>query len=361
MLIFIPADDYSSTADQAQAITSLEYEFIQGGDSAIKSFRIGNTNSETVTYTLSHRHVDSGTVGISIDSGSLAANDISDTISVTIDVPPDTISMGFVFDIIASSSTGAESTLEVTYIGVGPNAERRPQYPDRTSSFTDVVSGAIDRAAEWFDVFIYEPVAFVAPDPNDRRISIKTNRDGTQELFWIHNHCERLNPTNPEWGYTLTVDSLRASFQRESRDIVTHFDSYLSQPMSYNTSGLLIIAADQELIRQWALFAPARSNDAAQFKRTVFIIERQGLLYSVEDIVEKYRGQTLSHFEADVVEVHKRNMGSPDFFNPWTRTFRFEDDKPYTQYVCEFDLEALLTAIGSNASLGSNLLGSDVS
>ena len=355
MIIFIPSDDYAEDASDADTIDSLAYEFIQSGHLETRSIRIGNIGAETVTYSLITRQASAADVTIDFDSATLAPDEISDTTTITIEVPPEAISIGHVFDIVAVVDT-SEYELEVTYEAVGANDDRRPQYPDRASSFTDQASNTLDRFSEWFHLLTYLPIAFVPDDPNDRTVLLeRTDFVGSTGIRVLSKSdpCERLNPTNETWGYTLSTSMLRGTFVNESREI--SMDQ--ATGLNYETSAYLVFPAEEELIREWRLFEPARD----QYKRTVYVIERQGELYAIENIVPLSMGQILSHFEADLVAIHRKDQNISSRYNPWAMSYRNESDKPTHVWQCPYDLDAILDDIGSNASMGSNLLGSDVS
>ena len=91
------------------------------------------------------------------------------------------------------------------------------------------------------------------------------------------------------------------------------------------------------------------------------MIERQGELYAVEKTIPYFMGQILSHVEADLVSIHRKDQNIASRYNPWSISYRFESDKPTHTWQCHFDVDTILEDIGSNASMGSNLLGSDVS
>ena len=101
MIVYIPSDDYNEVASDADTIDSLAYDFIQAGHLETRSIRIGNIGAETVTYSLITRQASAADVTIDLDSRTLAPDQISDTTTITIEVPPDALSMGQLFDVVA--------------------------------------------------------------------------------------------------------------------------------------------------------------------------------------------------------------------------------------------------------------------
>lgn len=297
-------------------------------------------SNETATYAMSTRHVNAADITIDIDAGTLAPNDISDTTSITIEVPPKAISMGQVFDIVAKVGD-IEYELEINYEAVGANDFRRPQYPDRASSFTDQASNTLDRFSEWLTLATYTPITF---DPTDDALFIRNGSLKAQSQI-----CERLDPTNDRWGYTLSTSKMRGTFVNESRDI--SMDQ--ATGITYETSAYLVIPAEEELIREWRLLAPARASDVDQYKRTVYVIERQGELFAIESIIPYYMGAILSHFEADLVSISRKDQNIAARYNPWAISYRLDSDKPTHTWQCHFDVDTILQDIGSNASMSS--------
>jgi hypothetical protein len=367
-LIWIPTGDLETDASAATTINQLDFGFIQSGESKTLAFRIGSTDAIPLTYQLitvlddsepnAHEHIVANPA-----DGSLGPGEISDTTTITVTLPVDEPSRSHFVVMLAVASDGQTYPLTITYEAVGSNEERRTEYPSRKSDFTDNISDVLFRLAEPIKVYTYHPIPF---DPNDKRILIDaTGRRnlsgdaGTHRFITQANVAERLSPESI-WGYRRSESTILASFQSEHESVRINFEA-TNSGMTYNSTAMLYIPAEHQLIRYWALFAPARNPDREQFKRTVFLFKRQGDVWCVHNIYSRYRGNELSHYEAECVQVHASKMGSPDYFNPFALTYEHEIDKPYACFaVSPPDLQIILSD-GSGSDGSASGSGSDSS
>lgn len=358
MLKFVPADDLSESATDATNTTSLDLGLIQVGESQSASLRIANTGTIETDYTLSLAADPTILIEIEPDSGTLAADEISDT--TTISIIPELEASGIrSIDLTATDGTGSTYRLELYFVVVGINEQRASQSPERETAFTSNVSNVVTAVGEWIKIYRYDPVAF---NPNDTRVIIDTDRtrklSGTAANHgWLsQSYEERLNPLNETWGYVRSDEKIIGSFHDETTDVEIAFKRNNTQ-MTYTSSAFLVVSAEFELPRLWSLFEydKPHSPDSAQYKRTVFLFRRQADVWCLHHIYSRYKGNELSHFECEVLQLHNSGLGSSQFFNPFSFTYELEIDKPYANYPVNFG--DLFASIGVDGS-GSNALGS---
>ena len=346
MLIFIPSHDLSVNADEAETIDEIDLGFIQVGESKTASFRIGNRGGALLTSTVT---IDDLWSSLSLGVICLGADEISDTITVAVAPPVDSPSSGRVATIAAT-----DAELTITYTVVGPFDERSSQFPERSSDFTDNVSSTIGRVGEVFTLHRYDPIPH---DPDDDRVFVSvrdgyrwTNSEGRNYRFsHAANPCDRLDPLNGDWGYAHSSSTIIASFQLESFSIREN-SSASNTAMSFDAEARLTIPAEYDVVRAWALFSESQGADSDQYKRTVFLIQRQSRLWALHNIFSRYRGNELSHHICDLIPLHNRTMGSADFYNPFAFTFAENADKPYSCFPCDYDLMSLTEVIDGSGS-----------
>lgn len=349
-LVFIPFDDLSVSAIAATPITSIDYSFIQAGEEKSHSFRIGNTSAGSVSLTL----VSSSDLVslLPATSFTLAPDQITDTITATINVPLSALTVTESIVLTATSDEGATS-MTLDYVSVGANTARDSEYPERRTTLTDTISNTILRASEPLKLLKYEPIPY---DPDDTRVFISDKKRhldiGGDHSFVTQSVDERLNPLNETWGYVRSESIILGSFQDIETDILTDFVADKTS-MNYRSTAKLFVPPEYEFPRTCALFSDAEDPDDIQYKKTVYLILRRGEFWALHTIQTRFRGNELAHHEIDLVQLEPRNMGSPDFYNPFAWTWRYEADKPYAKFVTtgiDFSILISDTSAGSNAS-----------
>lgn len=326
MTVFIPCSDYSESATTAETITTLDVGYVKAGQTVAVSFKVGNRSDIATDETVSS---DNPQVSLSVDSVTLEPDEISDTVTATITAPLDcqtTLETSYV-------TAGDISALTLTWETVGANVDRLPQVPDRMGDFTDNITSVLDRVGEVLRVYTFDPIPydetderiFVMPEGADRRF--KSQRDV----------CSRLDPLDDRWGYRRSVQTVVGSFQSEDWSITSSFTRDNSS-ITYSGSAVLYLPAEFELIRSWALFNDARGADRAQYKRTVFVTQRQGQVWALQTIVPIYRGEQLAYWHVHLVPLSQPTMGSPGSFNPFATTYEYQSDRPYAQFSCQTDI-----------------------
>lgn len=355
MLIFVPATDLSTSAHVASSVTSLDLGFIKATGSKQISFRIGNLGSETANVSLSIKDLMDTQVhekvSLSLTSFSISPGEISNTVTLTVSLPRETIGMSHILTVTASSG----EMLEIYAEYVGPNTERKPQYPDRTGDATRVASDVVFRLGDTLTLFRFTPVAYDQSDTrriiNDKVITFPSGQGGCGDP------CSRLNPSDPLGrGYTLTTENIIAQFQAESRTIRQSFQA-TDTTLIYEVNGRLILPSEFELTREWALFAfESRDGlDPDRYKRTVFIVKRQGELFAIENIRTLDHADDLSHFECDLIALHSRKMGDRNFYCPFNIVYLWGSDEPYSKYPCPCNVPEELMLDTSGGSSGGSL------
>jgi len=348
MLIFIPTTEYARDANQCEPVSDLDLGSIRIGTRAAFSFRIGNIGSNTVTWSLYVNDefdppTDYPDKWELPTGGQLAAGETSDTLTVRVNLPIDAVEMGHVVDLIASDGT-EETTLQITYEAMGTNSWRRSNYPRRAGDASDTAANVIDNLGDILRILVFDPVPVEPVTGYGVKMKAETfgtardNLAGYRPLRVINGSdpCDRLNPKDETYGYAQSVAIIQGQFSRESRETretVTATDTTLV----YDVGATLAFRAEDELIRHWALFTPSTESEPEQYKRSVFILQRLGELWAIENIRTVDKGDVLSHFEADLVALHSRHMGKPTFFNPFAVTYPWESDIPYAQFTCLLD------------------------
>ena len=334
MLAFLPSSDYSESASAATGVETLDYEYIQVGESKSRSIRIANQSNDTVNYFLA---ADSDWVEITPESGTLQADEISNTTFIEISPPLGEKTAIHSVDLVATTGVDVYR-LELLFEVIGANETRQSQYPERRSDFTDNVSNVINRVSESFTLYRYDPVAY---DESDNRVIIDPDQKrqlvGTPGSHrWLtQNFAERLNPLNSTWGYTRSDETILASFHDETNEIETSFTRDNSM-MSYQSTAYLVVPAEFEFHQIWALFSPAKNPDPDQYKRTVYLIRRREDIWCLHNIYARYRGNELSHYEIELVQFHRQAMGSAAYYNPFALTYERDTDKPYAMYPVDY-------------------------
>ena len=340
-IVYIPANDYSTRASVAQTITSLDLGFIQAGESKSAAFKVGN--SGPAGQFLSLESTSSSPVGpvvsLSETAFTLGPDQISDTVTLAISLPLEVPSQGYVVEITAM---GLQTSLAAYFQAVGVNAPRRSQYPERADQTTDSFQGVIDRLGEPLLLHRFDPIPY---DPADTRVTL----DLEGHFHSQYQPCDRLDPLNDEWGYSHASEIIIANVQGEEESIRLDFQA-TDTAMTYSGSLRVTIPAEYELDRQWALFNPASGPDLAQYKRTVWIFERQGTLYAMVHVHPAYQGNVITHYECTAVQIHDRGMGSADFYNPFALTFAKDSDKPYAAFTCPLTLAFVESVTGGSDS-----------
>lgn len=127
--------------------------------------------------------------------------------------------------------------------------------------------------------------------------------------------------------------------------------------MSFSVTAKLFLSAEWELQQEtWSLFAPGALPDDATFKKTVYLVQREGAMFAIENLQAKFYVEGISHYEADLIQLHNRSMGSPDFFNPFALVYAFNSAKPASAFPVGLEplFSELAVDAGSNASATLN-------
>lgn len=345
MIVFVPVEDYSTSAAAAATVDSLSLGYVKAGDSRSVAFRIGARDDDSV-FSLTPSD---SRLSLDVEEFDLSEDEISDTVTLTLSLPLEEPSA---FHVATLTATSGE-TLSVEWEAVGANSERQTQHPRRSGLATPISSSPILALGDTLLLLRYDPIAF---DPDDDRIIVETGSRNLCEDPGVRfrspcDPCERLNPLNETWGYVESSEIVKAQFTSESRSVDVSFSADKTS-MTYHVAARLILPAEYELTRLWASFAEQSAADKAQFKRSVYVVKRLGELFAVENVRTLDISDDLSHFECDLIALHNRDIGSPDFFNPFSVTYEFESDKPYAAYVCDLEpfLDHVADGSGSNAS-----------
>ena len=224
----------------------------------------------------------------------------------------------------------------------------------RSTSQTDVFSNQIDRMAEPIRIIRYDPMEF---NPDDTRITVERGTrslsDGGVRLKSLANTCNRLDPLDHVWGYSPSEVQIRGVFEPESDDISMSF-THDKTSMTYQSTSRLVapVEYDDVLQRFWSLFSEAFGSDVEQYKRTVFIFERNNEWWALQDIVAPPLGKISTYLECELIQLHNADAGSQQFYNPFAFTYEQGSNKPYAKYPCEirFPFEEIADSSGSEGS-----------
>ncbi len=349
MIVFIPATDYHRNAHEAETMTDFDLGAIRIGTRAAFSFRIGNTGSAAVAWSLSV--VDNSDPEYPAkwelpEGGMLAPGQTTDTLTVRMNLPIDAIEMGHIVDLLASDGTG-NYPLELTYEAMGTNSWRRSNYPRRAGNATDSATTVIDSIGDILRVLCFHPIAWnpdaVAGYGQKMKFEVlgvqRDNLAGYRPVRIVNGSdpCDRLNPIDETFGYTQALAIIQGQFSREQRETCYSNLTATDTVMEYQVGASLAFIGQDELIRHWALFEEATETEPAQFKRSVFVLQRLGEWWSIENIRVIDKSDELSHFEADLVALHPRSMGKPTYWNPFAITYELESDVPYAAFTCKLE------------------------
>jgi len=292
---------------------------------------------------------------------SLTGGQCSDTLGITIDPPVDHGSRYYEVELSAVTSNGDMYTLILIYEHVGPHSYRRQQYPDSADNFTENVSNIIGGFSEPLAMHIYTPV----PYEGDNSITVEYGKFGEQMrnlCFGAGDHtfkrqsdvCERLRPDNPK-AYTHEQITVMSSFQNEDHEIRLSYEA-TNTSMTYHGSARIYIPAEYDpyLLPYWGMFNAARGADDSQFKKSVYLIQRQGRIYALVNLMPKYRGSEFAYNVASCIELFDSSPNSPDFFNPFSITYRWNSDIPYACYPVRLGMFITSFTSAPDGSSGSN-------
>ncbi len=347
-LVFIPIKNYSRDANTAATITDIDIGSVCIGTSVTFCFRLGNTGDTAVDWTLSvvdNYDPDTPDKWQLPEGGSLAPGETTNTLTVGMRLPLNAVEMGHVVNLIATDGN-TEYTLEISYEAMGTNSFRRSQYPRRVGDWTDTASNVITQLGDKLRILVFDPMPYVGAPGYGQKVPIIigpkcTKLAGYREMAIQDGSdpCQRLHPHNEKYGYTQSTYIVFGQFSNENRETRYFNLRATSTEMEYQVSARLSFCAEDELIRHWALFSGGSETEPAQYKRSVFVLQRQGELFSIENIKTIDRGTQLSHFEADLVALHNWSNGKSSFWNPFAITFDgFESDIPYAMFSCHLDL-----------------------
>lgn len=360
MVVFIPSNDYATSADDAATIDEIDFGYVKADHFESRSFMLGNRSTESVTLSLSIS--DSSPVTewtLSHESLTLSAGAVSDSLTLSIALPLDAPNASGSALLIVDDGTDTYS-LDLLYEMVGSNLERRSQYPERAGDKTDQFGSVVETFGEPIIIWRFDPVPY---DPEDTDILARQSpnarylNDGGDIIFLRQsNVCDRLNPDNARWGYVRSSQTVRAAFQREDFTINETYEQTNTR-VTWTGGAYLTVPAhyEESLTREWALFAEARGADKEQYKRTVLLCQKQGQVFALQNVLAPSYGDELAKFTAELIPVHDTGMGSPDFFNPFALTYTYASDKPYAQYNCplEVSFAEVVTDSGSAADYSS--------
>lgn len=210
-----------------------------------------------------------------------------------------------------------------------------------------------DLTAEIFKLFANKPVhRFSRYEPVENPNGPRPDLTGKVKLKNL-DFCEFLNPNNHEIGYGEPIckdlvcipapkelDSLErwkaedGIYEYEDRSVV------FLQPDFLNEMGF---AAPQ-----WRHFHTENSPvpkgsvpdllgsplGLERFKRTQFVMLRQGTLYSLEHLHAVMRGQELGYFKATMRRIYAPEGTNPWGYNPFAHVYEDGSDRVITRYPC---------------------------
>jgi hypothetical protein len=322
-IVYIPAASYATNAHAAETIDSADLGNVRAGASASVSFRVGNVGETVTDLTLS---VDHPAASLSVTALTLAPGECSDTLTATVSAAIDCPTQTELAYIRA-----ATSELELSWQTVGANVDRTSQAPERAGPYSDKAADMLYNVGEPLRIYRFDPLPY---DPTDTRIFVggRGTRFSSQS-----NVCTRLDPLDTRWGYSLTTETVVGAFQSEEWE-TTEQVTVEDGAMSWRGSAVLYLPAEFELQRQWALFNPARGVDADQYKRTVFLTQRQGQVWCLHLITPVYRGDELSYWRCRLVPLAQPSPNDVGYYNPFAVTYENESDRPYATYACSIDV-----------------------
>ncbi len=359
-LFFIAANDLSNAADEALAnqITNLDLGEIFADKSSSASFRLGNDGgSIDYSFTLLKDNLndfDFSYVELP-QGGSIGEGGTTDTLVLTITGYPDAGNRLWVLTLRVDGGSGT-SDLLLSFATVGSRQDRESEFPSRFTSQTAVFSDQILRSTEPIKLLRFDPIPYNSTDSTVIVESKPRNLENGSFRFITQNDpCERLNPNNHLWGYSLSEIWIRGSFQPEVDEVTTSF-THRNNVISYQSTASLILPAEfhSDLQRLWALFTPANASEDASYKRTVFIFERNDEYWTLQDLVLPPLGDIATFIETRLIQIHNAATNSPMFYNPFSLIYPIDSDKPIASFPCKFQLAIETVSDTSNASNSSS-------
>ncbi len=358
MIRFLPSSELSASASAAEGITELSLGYVPAGNAAAKSIRIANAGSSAVTFSFSVNDEDDPNVNEQlliddtnaedVDSITLQPDEITDTLSVDIQPPFDADNATHYAQVIVTTTDGDAYILDVDWETVGAHSHWRRQYPESATDFTEGIIDLLEHFAEPLHLHRYDPIGY---DPDDNRVFIDRDRvTGERTIETQSNVCCRLDPLNDRWGYVHDDTVVPCVFQGQDIDFSTAV-MMDNSVLEFRATARLYLPAWVEMIPFYQLFATAEGADDAQFKRSVWITQRQSTIWALHNIKSHYFGQDLAYHSADLIAMEAANYGAPTYFNPFALTWRIDASKPYAHYACSLDL--FLSSLTSADASGS--------
>jgi hypothetical protein len=324
-VIVIPTNEYASRASEAETISARDFGYVRAGLSVSRSFRVGNLSPFVQDLSFS---TDSPLAVAPDYPVTLQPNEISDTLSVRVSALLDCVSDSATADLIVSDGESTYS-IPMHWETVGANSDRRSQVPERTGDVTRIVGNTLERALTPLRLYRFDPVPY---DPADRCVFIRDGHPVT-----LGDPCARLDPLDDRWGYRRSVQTILAAYVGDDWTISESFTRD-NTTVSYEGSASLLIPAEYELDRTWALFNPATQVEREQYKRTVYLTQIQGQVWCLQIVDPAYYGEDLAYWTCRLLPLKNATVGDPSAYNPFAFTYEYESDRPYAVFPCRADI-----------------------
>jgi len=336
-LFFVPNDDYSTSASAAQELTSLCFPDTYLGDKTQRSFRIANSAlDESVTIICTTYGLEGkafpwfSAYEITIQPGGIS-NTITLTLTLGIDWGGGTVP--FEINLVDSEDPYGTplASIPATLPAVGANIDKGDDYFRRTGSVSEQLSGVIDRDAEVLRVGLYDPL-----DSSDALNPLVYSWEYDSVGFWLNGDpCARLHKSNTAQGYDFSCYQVEGSFQQESESYTLEFR--YQEPLTFTHTARLYLPVWHEINFLYAPFSYEGTTDPAQYKRTVALIVRDGILWWVTNQIRKFTAGKYVYSAFNCVALNDPSASSQSYCNPFAVTWDAVYHRPYRLYQCRFD------------------------
>ena len=224
-------------------------------------------------------------------------------------------------------------TLEI----VGPNVTYAEKYPERAGPITDQLGGVILSASEVLDAHIYDPIGLESVSNGAAEVLEVPSLSFGATFRLANDPCARLNKDDWEWGYAASEARIEGAFQHESDAFTLEFR--IGSAIEFSKTAKLYLPGHYENLLHFALFEDFSATEPEQYKRTVILIERDGILWWLATAVPQYKGPYLAYFDCQLAAVSDASNSSLIWVNPFAITWNLGSRKPYRLYTCPTTFE----------------------
>ncbi len=341
MIHFVSTDYYGANAAEAPELTSLTLPRTGVNSTTAGSFRIANNSPDCVYLSLEAPESDPLEISFSANSIALLPGAVSNTITVYAEVPITGNGGNRIFEVLAIPEDDPyaipAAVLPVSLEIVGPNVTYAEKYPERAGPITDQLGTVILSASEVLDAHIYDPIGLESVSNGVAEVLEVPSLSFGARFRLANDPCARLNKDDWEWGYAASDTRIEGAFQHESDAFTLEFK--IGSTIEFSKTAKLYLPGHYENLLHFALFEDHTENEPEQYKRTVILLERDGILWWLATAVPQYKGPYLAYFECQLAAVSDASNSSLIWVNPFAITWDLRSRKPIRLYTCPTTFE----------------------